>query len=310
MQGWKRTSSRALLGLAILALGAPALFAGAPKRIVSVAPAFTEILYALGLGSEVIGTTSYCDYPPEARNTAKIGDSMTPNVEKILALRPDVIFCGAYKWELPKKLRTAGVRVVEIPDAVNLESVFANILLIGKETDRRQKASDIVKSMKATIEQVRRRFTAAASPPRVYMEIDAGNWTIGRTSYIHEALEIAGLKNIFADRTEPYMLVTMEAIVSRNPDLILSSARASAEFRRNPAWQAVPAVQYNRIVGKEAMDWNSIVRPGPRIAEGISRLAVLAHAQIGARASSPREQTTCAAARAGMPALQPWDKNE
>jgi iron complex transport system substrate-binding protein len=275
MQVWKRASS-ILLCAALMAFGAPALLAGAPKRIVSVAPAFTEILFALGLGNEVVGTTSYCDYPPAARDTEKIGDSMTPNAEKIVALRPDMVFCGAYKWNLPGKLRGAGLRVVEVPDATDLKDILQNILLIGREAGRERQALDLVDRMKAVMDQVRRRYATSSSRTRVYLEIDAGNWTIGRTSYINEALEVAGLRNIFSDRKEPYLLVSLEAIVSRRPDLILSTARTSSNFRSNAAWSAVAAVQKERILGKEAMDWNTIARPGPRIAEGIERLAELA----------------------------------
>jgi iron complex transport system substrate-binding protein len=289
MQAWKRVSS-SLLCAALMALGAPALLAGAPKRIVSVAPAFTEILFALGLGNEVVGTTSYCDYPPAARDTEKIGDSMTPNAEKIIALRPDVVFCGTYKWNLPGKLRSAGLRIVEVPDASDLKDILQSILLIGRETGRGRQALDLVDRMKAVMDQVRHRYATSSRQPRVYLEIDAGNWTIGRTSYINEALEVAGLRNIFSDRREPYLLVTLEAIVSRSPDLILSTARTSSNFQNDAAWSAIAAVQKGRILGKDAMDWNTIARPGPRIAEGIERLAELARKATEDRKSEQRMQ--------------------
>src|SRR5215203_3782436 len=116
---------------------------GHGTRIVSLAPSFTEILYAIGAGPEVIGTTTYCDYPAEALKTVKVGDMMNPNVEKIISLKPNIVFAGNWKWEVPSKLRKVGIRVVEIDDAVTLSDSLERIRRFGKELQRDAQAEKI-----------------------------------------------------------------------------------------------------------------------------------------------------------------------
>lgn len=242
-----------------------------PKRIVSIAPSFTEILYALGAGPDVVGTTLYCDYPPAALKTEKIGDVLNPNVEKIISLKPDVVFAGNWKWNVPEKLRAAGIHVVEVPDAQSLEDIFNRFKLIGLNINKKKQASKLIHAMQTQMAEIRAR--AGRNPTKkVYMEIDAGNWTVGGPSYLTEILKVAGAKNVFEDRTEPYLTVTMESIVARDPDLILSLSRTKKEYQDLPAWRALRAVQSGRIVDKDAIDWNAITHQGSRLIEGIRQL--------------------------------------
>jgi cobalamin transport system substrate-binding protein len=245
-----------------------------PKRIVSIAPSFTEILYALGAGPQVVGTTLYCDYPAEALKTAKIGDVLNPNVEKIISLKPDIVFAGNWKWNVPEKLRSAGIQVVEVPDAQTLDDVFTRFLLIAKKINREKEATDLIASMKREMEEIRKR--AESKPKRtVYMEIDAGNWTIGGPSYLTEILKTVGLKNVFGERQEPYLTVTMESVVARNPDLLMSLSRKKEEYQSLAAWKALRAVREGKIIDKNAIDWNAITHQGSRLIDGIKQLNYL-----------------------------------
>src|SRR4029079_10884940 len=106
-----RDQSRPYKGWILFFLLIPLCAHAAPQRIVSIAPSFTEILYAIGAGNEVVGTTLYCDYPPQALKTVKIGDVLNPNVERIISLKPDLVLCGNWKWNVPEKLRAAGIKV-------------------------------------------------------------------------------------------------------------------------------------------------------------------------------------------------------
>jgi iron complex transport system substrate-binding protein len=245
-----------------------------PKRIVSIAPSFTEILYALGAGPNVVGTTLYCDYPVAALKTEKIGDVLNPNVEKIISLKPDIVFAGDWKWNVPEKLRAAGIHVVEVPDAQTLDDVFNRFVLIGGSIGRKKQAAKIVASMRKQMAEIKQR--AESSPKkRVYMEIDSGNWTIGGPSYLTEILKLAGAENVFGERREPYLTVTMESIVSRNPDLILSLSRTKEEYQNQSAWKALSAVREGKIIDKKAIDWNAITHQGSRLIEGIRQLEIV-----------------------------------
>jgi len=246
-----------------------------PRRIVSIAPGFTEILYGIGLDQEIVGTTNYCDYPEQAKRTTKIGDVLNPNIEKIIALHPDMVFCGAWKWQVPEKLRSVGIQVVEIKDAETIPDIYKRIMFIGEKVGKRDAAAALVSRMKSKIQMIREKTSGLPHRRTAYVELDVGNWTVGGASYMNEILEIAGMTNIFADRKDPYMMVTMESIASRNPDLILSLNRKKQEYTSSAAWQTLDAVKNERILDKDALDWNAVVRQGPRMVDGIEELANL-----------------------------------
>jgi len=248
-----------------------------PQRIVSIAPGFTEILYSLGMQDQIAGTTTFCDYPAQAKSTPKIGDMMNPNIEKIISLHPDTVFCGAWKWDVPSKLRDAGIEVVELKDAETVEDIMKRILLIGEKVGKKDRAAAIVSEMRTKLQSLRDQSANQQTHPKVYIELDTGNWTVGGGSYMSEILAIAGMTNIFQDRKEPYMMVTMESIVSRDPDLILSMFRQKEEYTGSAQWQAVRAVRNSRVLDKRDVDWDAITRQSPRLPEGIENLMRVAN---------------------------------
>jgi iron complex transport system substrate-binding protein len=240
------------------------------KRIISIAPSFTEILYALGMGPQIIATSNFCDYPPEALKTEKVGDVLNPNIEKIIRLKPDLVLCGAWKWSLPEKLRAAGIEVLEIKDAENLNDSLQRIIIIGQKVGKEKEAHSIVEGMKKEIETIKTR--AAGARRKVYIELDAGQWTVGGASYLNEVAEIVGLENIFHDRKEPYLMVTMESILMRAPDVIMSLNRTKQEYQSMPVWQAATCVRDGKIIDRESINWNAITHQSPRLVEGIQIL--------------------------------------
>lgn len=249
--------------------------ATSPTRIVSIAPSFTEILYALGAGPQIVGTTNYCDYPPQAAKTVKIGDVLNPNLEKIISLKPDIVVCGDWKWRLPEKLRAVGISVVAIEDAQNIEDIYERIDIIGRTVSKEEQASEMISELKTKLEAIRKRSQKRGSRRSVYVELDAGNWTAGGASYINEVLQLIALKNIFGERDEPYFMVTLESIAARNPDIILSLNKQKEQYYRAPEWQSITAVRERRVIDKDDFDWNAITRQGPRLAEGIEALEKL-----------------------------------
>jgi len=248
-----------------------------PNRIVSVAPGFTEILYALGVGKHIVGTTEYCDYPPEAKLTEKIGDVVNPNIEKIIALHPDVVFVGKWKWKVPETLRSMKINVVEIPDAEKVSDIFERITLIAKNVGKEKEAGQIVSKMKSDLESIRKEGEHDVKRS-AYMELDTGNWTIGGTSFFDEVLNYAGAQNIFHDRQEAYLMVTTESIVARNPLVFLSLFRKKQDIMNSPAFEALSSVKNGNTLDKSSMNWDMITRQSPRLIEGIKTLRQLVQA--------------------------------
>jgi iron complex transport system substrate-binding protein len=243
----------------------------AQERIVSLAPSFTEILYALGMDRQIIGTTSFCDYPPQAQKTAKVGDMLNPNLEQIILLKPDLVLCGAWKWQVPDKLRNVGINVIEIKDAENLQDSLNRVRLIGEKVGRKDAAEKIIAYMQSRMNAIRGRIPQGGHL-KVYIELDAGQWTVGGTSYLNDVCSLIGLQNIFHDYDDPYLMVTMESILSRDPDLIISLNRHAREYTDSPAWQASRAVRKGKIIDRTAMDWNAITHQSPRLVDGIEQL--------------------------------------
>lgn len=261
--------------LVVLLSSATTAFCGTPRRIVSIAPSFTEILYALGLGDTIVGNSNYCDYPPDARNKTKVGDMMNPDVEKIISLHPDLVFVGHWKWEVPDRLRNVGIRVVEVRDADTLKDSLDRIAFFGKQTGRETQAAAIIASMQKRVDAIRERSRSSRAMPHVFVELDAGQWTVGGKSYLNDVLETLGLVNIFKDRSEPYLTVTLESIVSRDPDLLISLCRTSSEYSDSPAWSVLKAVRDGKIIDQRAIDWNAITHQGPRLVDGMEALEKL-----------------------------------
>ncbi len=224
------------------------------------------------MGPRVVGRTNYCDYPPEARNIASIGDLLNPNIEKVVDLHPDLVLLGGWKWQVPEKLRSLGIRVVEVKDAEKVQDILDRIQFIGAQVGKEKEAREIVQRMKTGIDELRQRSLGLKRKPKVYVELDTGNWTVGGGSYMNEILEVAGLQNVFEDRTESYLMVTTESIASRDPDIILSLARTAKEFKESSEWESCRAIRDGSIIDKTSLDWDAITRQSPRLIDGINSL--------------------------------------
>ncbi len=242
-----------------------------PLRIVSMAPNLTGVLFDLGAGSSVVGVTAYCDYPPEAATREKIGDFINPNIEKIVSLRPDLVVCE--RWTSSKtapRLRRLGLRVHEAATPDSLEGVYGLVREIGDLVDRPAQAQALVERLQARVEAVERRAAAFPRRPRVYLEIDLPAWTVGSANFTNEAIRIAGGENVFSDLSSPASLVSQEAVIDRNPDVIVSFVANAEEIRRRAGWDAISAVQHGRIID----DFNeSLLSQGNgRLVEGMELL--------------------------------------
>jgi iron complex transport system substrate-binding protein len=243
----------------------------AGHRIISLAPNLTETLFALGAGDEVVGVTNYCNYPPEAKTREKVGDFINPSLEKIVSLRPDLIVLERWSSsKVSRRLSQLNLRVFETISPASIEQVYEVIGQVGGAAGRRREAAALIARMRQRVEAAKQRSRRFRHHPSVYVEIDPPSWTVGKRSYTSEAVTIAGGQNLFDDIDRPALLVSMEKVVEKDPDVILSFAVKAAEIRARPGWGEIKAVKQGHIIDDFNRDLLS--RGTFRLVEGIEKL--------------------------------------
>ena len=247
-----------------LALESPA------RRVVSLIPAATELLFAIGAGPLVVGRTQYCDYPAAAEAVPNLGDGIKPNVEAIVAQRPDlvVLYNSGQNAAVAGRLRELGIPALRInTDA--LSSVPRAALALGLLTGRERDADSLISAFDTALANATGNSTGRR--PRVLLLVwEQPPMTVGRGSFLSELIERAGGENLFQDVTASSGVVSIEAVAARNPDLIFTTADGPAAFATRPEWQVVPAVrqrQFLRVTGSE------FERPSPRAPAAIRELS-------------------------------------
>ena len=241
------------------------------QRFISLSPTLTEILFELGAGAELVAVTSYCVYPEEAKAKEKIGDFVNPNFEKIVGLKPDVVF--AETWSSSKivsRLRGSGLNVREVKSPRSVEEIYQAILQVGEGLGKQDRANETVATMKRRIQAIRTRADQMKSHPSLYVEIDLPSWTVGRASYTSEAIEICGARNIFGDVDKPALQASKETIIERNPDVILAFDSTPEEFRSRPGWQKISAIQKGWVIGDVGR--NMLSHGNHRLVDGMEEL--------------------------------------
>jgi len=248
--------------------------AATPKRIVSLSPGTTEMLFALGLGKYVVGDTVYCDYPAAAKTVAKIGDVNT-SYEKVLALRPDLIVADS----------TANARAVtrllalHLPVLVILPTTFAavetSLRQIGARTGTSKQAELVVGQMEQKARMAAKIAAADRRPrPRVLVVIQVNPlWTAGNGSFMDDLIARAGGVNI-GRAVNGYGPFSKERVLASAPAVILGDATISASFRTDPLLRRLPAVMLGHIY---AFPPDLTSRPGPRLADGLVLVAQALH---------------------------------
>ncbi|MDP2910833.1 MAG: cobalamin-binding protein [Candidatus Omnitrophota bacterium] len=249
----------------------------ASQRYISLAPSTTEILFALGLSEEIVAVSSYCNYPPEAKNKAKVGDFSHPNMEKIFSLKPDYIFCtGLEQVPIIRELERLNFNVY-VADPENIEELFETISDIGKITARVNEAKGLIEKMRSDIEKISLavKLIPGEKRARVFIEI----WheplmTAGKGSFVDELITLAGGDNIAHEINRPYSNFSAEKVVSLNPGcIIMAYMDKESPLRLVEArfgWKDIDAVKNKRVFND--IDPDILLRPGPRITEGLKEI--------------------------------------
>jgi iron complex transport system substrate-binding protein len=248
-----------------------AMPAGAAERlrIVSLAPSLTEIAYAAGAGAALVGTVEYSDYPAEARSLPRVGDGWSVDVERVLALRPDVVL--AWSSGTPQatieRLESVGLRVVTVP-TFRLADVPAALRLVGRLAGTPAVAEEAARGFDDELDRLRRRH-AGASVLTVFIQIDDQPlFTVGGRHVLSEVVELCGGRNVFAGLEQVAPQVDVEAVLARDPQVILSTDDTVAD----PAalWRRWPQLTSVRAATIYPLPSDLVARATPRLAQGVA----------------------------------------
>lgn len=256
--------------------------AAAPRRIVSLAPSATEIVFALGAGDRLVAVDDFSDYPAAAKAIKHIGGFRT-SPETVVGYSPDLILTIT-SGNLPGQL-DALHQPLFIFDANDIEGVYQNILTVGTMLDRDTEAKKLVADMRARIDAVAAKAKTATTKPRVLHEVDSTNpaqiYVAGPHNFIDSMITICGGINVAANAAVKYPKLSPEEIVARDPEVIVLADAGKGTtpdtVRARPGWSAIAAVQRSAIY---PIDENLVSRPGPRLVEGFEAYIRLIHPEL------------------------------
>ncbi|MGE0362704.1 MAG: ABC transporter substrate-binding protein [Vicinamibacterales bacterium] len=258
----------------------------APRRIVSLVPALTEMLFAIGAGPQVVAVSSFDTHPPEVSRLPKVGALLDPDVERVLALTPDLVAVYASQTDLKRQLARASIAVFDYRHA-GLADVFTTMRALGARTGHAARADEVARQLEQRIAAAGR--AAAARPrPRVLLVFGRESGALrnvyasGGRGFLHDMLTAAGGTNVFADVAQESVQATTELVLARAPDVILelherSDWTAADTAAAQAVWDrlaAVPAVKRGRVL---VLAGEGLVVPGPRVAAAVERIAAALH---------------------------------
>jgi len=249
-----------------------------PKSVVSLAPSVTETLFALGLGDRLVGVTNYCDYPPEALKVPKIGDFISPNIEAIMAKRPDLVIgvSGATDLQKTKELERLGLKVVLV-SAANLNEITNSMKSIAGLLGNEAAGKRLVMKINAQVSEVKKRVEPAPRRPVLLLVGIRPLIAVGGKNFIDELITLAGGTNIAGYAGQPWLNLPDEYVVAKAPQVIIEAGMGSEREASSKRWEdlkSIPAVRQGRIYSYPS---DKILRPGPRFGEALEELARLIH---------------------------------
>jgi iron complex transport system substrate-binding protein len=285
MGTFRRSCLVVLISLLVALLPAAVQPQPHPQRIISLIPAVTEMLFAIGAGPQVVGVGSFDDFPAEVRALPRVGALLDPDIERIISLKPDLVVVYATQSDLQKQLERAKIPIFRYQHA-GLADVTVTLRQLGERIGRSAEATKVTQQIDRALDDIRRR-TAKSPRPRTLLVFGRealalrGIYASGGVGFLQDMLTVAGGDNVFAEVKRQSVQATAELVLARRPDVILElrggSLTDDAKKRELAVWQAlsaVPAVKTGRIVF--IADQRTVV-PGPRVAEGTELLARALH---------------------------------
>lgn len=254
------------------------------ERIVSLNPVTTEAIFAIGAEARLIGRTRWDASPPQVRRIADLGDGIQPNVEAVLAARPDlvVLYAAEANRTAASAFRRAGVQTLSL--RTDRIADLARVLrALGVAVGDSAAARVVADSVRRSLDAVGARATGEPPLSVFWYAWPSPIITIGAGSYLDELITLAGARNVFGDLAQPSPQVTLESVAERNPDLILAGPVAAGRLRADARWRAVRAVREGRVF---VFDTTLVGRPGVRLGEGARSLRALIDSASRARRDS------------------------
>lgn len=268
--------------------------AGPAERIVSLSPANTEIVFALGLEAKLVGVTSYCNYPPEAQQKEKIGSLTEINLERVIRLEPDLILASSLTPpEVVGRLEELGLTVFVL-HARTIEEVFDDLRKVAILAGVEAQGETLVRTLQERLTHIREKVAdlpEEEKPRLLHVIWHDPIWTAGRNTFIDEFIRLAGGKNVAAD-LEGYVTLDFEEVLRRNPEVITvlgthGSEKVSYEFLlSDERLRVVRAIEEQKVF---LMDSDLVTRPGPRVVEAVFSFAQILHPELFGAYEPPQE---------------------
>ncbi|HEX6279004.1 MAG TPA: cobalamin-binding protein [Pyrinomonadaceae bacterium] len=244
------------------------------ERVLSLAPSLTESIYAVGAGDKLVGVTTYCNYPEEARAKEKVGDTQTPNIERIVALKPDIVFVSTAS-QLEAFMQTLEQQniAVYVMDAKDVDDAINDLQTLGEILGMTDTADELASALDGRVKEVADR-KRQATPPKVFVQIsNEPLFTIGRESFVTKLIATAGGESVTKDVPSAYPKLSKETASAMNPEVIILS---DSEDNREPnsVFKNSDAVKNGRVYRINA---DIISRPGPRLVDALEQIAEFLH---------------------------------
>ncbi len=250
-----------------------------PLRIVSCAPSNTEMIFALGKGDRLVGVTNYADYPEEAKKIEKIGKMVPLNAEKIISLKPDIVFCyGGFQLKEALRIRNLGLKVVVLAPKT-VKDTLSTIMLVGKILNAEEAATKIVDSFKERLDkiEVKVKNIPLNKRPKVFVgSMYEPIYSPGKGTLLNELINLSGGRNIV--EASGWLKISPEFVVKANPDIVVipigvmsmtNLEDAKKKLSEKEVYKNIKATKEEKIY---FIDENLVFRPGPRLIEGIEKL--------------------------------------
>ncbi len=269
-------------------LGREITLAGPAQAIVSLAPSNTEILYAVGAGDQVVARDSFSDFPAEALALPDIGGGFSPlDLETILSLEPDLVLAADITPpEQVQELEDLGLVVFLLANPLDYEGLFFNLELVGQLTGHFQEGQALSDALRARVEAVQEKVTGIDDRLLVFYQIDSTDpnapWTAGPGNFIDTLIGMAGGRNLGASLGEPWAQISVEALITQDPDVIfvgdfIFGGVTAQDVSSRAGWQSIAAVENARVY---EFDDNLVSRPGPRLVLGLETMAALLYPEL------------------------------